>query len=71
MLGDGHIFKSCDLSLKYASHAVSLAVVMYMYTCGDSSMPLLSCTCISNITANGVCLHLLVPPLAQFGVSCT
>ena len=56
------IFKSCDISLKNTPtlHAVSLPI--FMYACSDSAMllfvPLL-------LTANGVCLHLLVPPLAQ------
>ena len=53
-----------------ASHTVSLVLVMY--TCCDSAMPLLSCICLC-ITANGVRLHLLAPSLAQccfFGASC-
>ena len=44
-----------------------------MCACSDSAMALLSCACFA-ITANGVCLHLLVPPLAQccfFRASCT
>ena len=44
----GHIFESCDISLENTptSHAVSLALVMY--SCSDSAMPLLSCTCLCN-----------------------
>lgn len=53
------------------SHRVSLALLMCV--CSGSAMPLLHVlACV--ITANGVCLHLLVPPLTQycccFFVSC-
>ena len=44
------------------SHAVSLA--LDICTCSDSAMPLLSWLAYA-ITANGVCLHMLVPPLAK------
>ena len=62
--GGGRIFESCDISLENTptSHAGSLALVTC--ACSDSSMPLLSWLAYA-ITANGVCLHLLVPPLAQ------
>ena len=43
------------------SHAVNLALVVYAYS--DSAY---FCHAFAyTITANGVCLHLLVPPLAQ------
>ena len=57
----GQIFENVP-----TSHAVSLA--LFMYACSDSAIPLLSCACLwlpYAITANGVCLHLFVPPLAQ------
>ena len=61
----GHIFKNCDISLENAhtSHAVSLALVIC--ACSDSAMPLCYKLAYAT-TANGVCLHLLVPPLAQY-----
>ena len=45
---------------------VSLALVMCM--CSDSAMPLFSRVWLLAYatTANGVCLHLLVAPLAQY-----
>ena len=44
----GRIFESCDISLDNTptSHSVSLALVIC--ACCDSSMPLLSCTCLCN-----------------------
>jgi len=60
--GGGRISESCDISLKNTptSHTVSLA--LFMYACIASAMLCFSSTCL--IAANGVCLHLLVPPLA-------
>ena len=54
----GCIFKSYDISLENTptSHAV-----LVMYACSDSTRSL----CQYAITANGACLNLLVPPLAQ------
>ena len=67
--GGGHIFESCDISLKNTPtlHAVSLALFMYTYS--DLAMPF----CHALAYANGPCLHLLVPPLVWcylFGASC-
>ena len=62
--GGGCIFESCDISPnKPTSQAVSLAP--FMYACRDSAMPLCHGLAYA-IPANGVCLHLLVPPLTQF-----
>ena len=62
----GFIFKSCDISLKNMPtlHAVSLPI--FMHACNDSAIYASFCSTIAyEMTANGVCLHLLVPPLAQ------
>ena len=52
----------CDTSLENmpTSHAVSLAQVIYAWS--NSAMPL----CRALAYVNGVCLHLLVPPLVQY-----
>ena len=59
--GGGRIFESCDISLENmpTSRAVSLALAVVLQC--------LFCHVLAYaITANGVCLHLLVPPLAQY-----
>ena len=62
--GGGCTFESCDISLGNTptSHAViSLAPVIC--ACSDFSVPFCHERAYA-ITANGVCLHLLAPPLA-------
>ena len=72
--GDGRIFGSCDISLENmpTSHAVSLCAC-YLRTHYFFKVSFVMRLLTYAITANGVCLHLLVPPLAQccfFGASC-
>ena len=60
--GDGRIFGSCDISLENTPTSHSVSLVLVICTCSDSSV---SCHALAYaITANGVCLHLLVPALA-------
>ena len=63
--GGGCIFKSCDIFLENmpTSHAVSLA--LFIYGCRDSAMFFFFHVLAYAIIINGVCHHLLVPPLAQ------
>ena len=61
--GSGCTLESCA--------QVSLALTLFVCTCSDSAMPFYQLA--YAITANGVCLHLLVPPLTQywfFSASC-
>ena len=62
--GGGRIFESCDISLENTptSHRVSLALLCTLAVI----LQCLFCHALGYaITANGVCLHLLAPPLAQ------
>ena len=55
--GCGHIFKCWDMP---TSHAISAALFMY-------TAVILQCdVLVYAITANGVCLHLLVLPFVQY-----
>ena len=74
---DRYIFKSCDISLENTptSHLNPHSQSVYPYL-GTHAVTLqyFFCHVLAYVTtANGVCLHLLVPPLAKccfFGASC-
>ena len=63
--GGGCIFKSCNIFLENmpTSHAVGLA--LFIYACRDSSMFFFCLGLAYAIIINGVCHHLLAPPIAQ------
>jgi len=62
--GDGHIFESCDTSLKNTSTSHAVNPDLVMYGCCDSAK---LCHAVAYpLTENDVCLHLLVPPLPQY-----
>ena len=62
--GGGCIVERCDISFKNTPTSYAVSLTLFMCTCSDSALLLLSCAWSRNNTINGVCLHLLVPPLA-------
>ena len=62
-VGGGHIFKTCDISLENTPTSGSQSSPIY------GRMQCHFCYALAyTITANGVCLHFLVPPLAQCSI---